>query len=194
MLKDGRRLPCDIFVVAAGIVPNTALAQAAGLDCKRGVLVDQAMRTSDPLIFAAGDLAEHAGQIYGLWPTAVEQAEVAATNTVGASSNYTGTIPVTILKVVGVDVTSVGQFEAERPRRSGDRAGRSGRRTLSKTGDRQMARSSARSCWAIHRMPQPVTAAIKQGRDVRGLVPELQAGNWAILAAPSQPTISTHVA
>lgn len=192
VLKDGRRMPCDVFLVAAGITPNIALAQDAGLTCKRGVLVDEAMRTSDPLIFAAGDLAEHAGQIYGLWPTAVEQAEVASTNAIGATRSYNGTVPVTILKVVGVDVTSVGQFEAADPddlviALEDPAEGRY----------RKLVIADGKIVGAILLgYPQdasPVTAAIKQGRDVRAVVPELQGGNWAILAAPGQPVMSTHV-
>jgi nitrite reductase (NADH) large subunit len=192
VLKDGRRLPCDVFLVAAGITPNITMAREAGLDCKRGVLVDETMRTSDPLIFAAGDVAEYSRQIYGLWPTAVEQAEVAATNALGATSLYGGTVPVTILKVVGVDVTSVGRFEAERPddlviALEDPAEGRY----------RKLVIAEGKIVGAILLgYPQDasaVTAAIKQGRDVRALLPELRAGNWAILAAPGQPAMSTHV-
>jgi NAD(P)H-nitrite reductase large subunit len=192
VLKDGRRLLCDIFLVAAGITPNVALAQEAGLACKRGVLVDEAMRSSDPLIYAAGDLAEHAGQIYGLWPTAVEQAEVAATNAIGATGHYSGTVPVTILKVVGVDVTSVGQFEAAHP---DDLV--IALEDPAESRYRKLVIADGKIVGAILLgYPQdasPVTAAIKQGRDVRALLPELQGGNWAILAALGQPVMSPHV-
>jgi len=61
-LKDGRVLPCDILVMAVGIRPNAALAKAAGLEVNRGVVVDDAMRTSDPRILAVGECAEHRGQ------------------------------------------------------------------------------------------------------------------------------------
>ncbi len=111
VLKDGRVLPCDLFLAAVGIQPNVTLAQTAGLAVKRGVVVDDAMRSSDPAIFAIGDLAEHGGQIAGLWFPAVEQAEVAATNAVGGDAHYQSFVPVTMLKVVGVDLTSAGRFE-----------------------------------------------------------------------------------
>ena len=113
MLADDRMFPADVFLLAAGIAPNIDLARAAGLQVNRGVLVDERMRTSDPHILAAGDVAEHAGRVHGLWPVAVEQAEVAADNAVGGDKAYVGSIPFTMLKVVGVELTSVGRFEEQ---------------------------------------------------------------------------------
>jgi NAD(P)H-nitrite reductase large subunit len=81
---------------------------------ERGVLVDDELRTSDPRIFAAGDLAEWRGSILGLWPVAVEQAEVAAENAVGGTRPYAGTVPVTMLKVVGVEMLSIGTIDGPR--------------------------------------------------------------------------------
>jgi nitrite reductase (NADH) large subunit len=108
-LADGRLLRAELFVVAAGIAPNVALAREAGLAVKRGVVVDAAMRTSDRVIFAAGDVAEFDGRIVGLWPIAVEQAEVAACNALGTERHYAEPVLSTILKVVGADVLSVGR-------------------------------------------------------------------------------------
>ncbi len=108
---DGETLPTELFLVAAGITPNTTLAAAAGLDVDRGVLVDDALRTSDPNIYAIGDLAEHRGQIWGLWTVAVAHGEIAARNCVGASDHYQGDIPTTVLKGAGIDMTSFGAFE-----------------------------------------------------------------------------------
>ena len=93
VLADGRRLPADVFLVAAGIAPSVELARRAGLEVARGVLVDDELRTSDRRIFAAGDLAEWRGSVLGLWPVAVEQAEVAAENAVGGSRAYPGHAP-----------------------------------------------------------------------------------------------------
>jgi NADPH-dependent 2,4-dienoyl-CoA reductase/sulfur reductase-like enzyme/ferredoxin len=111
LLKDGRLIPCDLFLVAVGIKPNVGLAQQAGLQINRGVVVDSTMRSSDPNVFAIGDLAEYQGQIIGLWPPAVEQAEVAAINSIGGDAVYLGSVPVTMLKVVGIDLMSIGRFE-----------------------------------------------------------------------------------
>jgi nitrite reductase (NADH) large subunit len=110
-LADGRTVAADVFLVAAGIAPSVELARRAGLDVGRGVLVDDHLRTSDERIFAAGDAAEWRGTVLGLWPVAVEQAEVAAENAVGGTRPYEGTVPVTMLKVVGVELLSVGAID-----------------------------------------------------------------------------------
>jgi len=116
-LKDGRTLSCDLFLTAAGIRSEVDLAKQIGLTVKRGIVVDAHMRTDDPHIFAAGDVAEFNGQTLGLWPVAVSQAETAAANAVapvGANpATYTEVVPVTMLKVVGVDLTSIGRIEAK---------------------------------------------------------------------------------
>ncbi|MEA2169870.1 MAG: nitrite reductase large subunit [Solirubrobacteraceae bacterium] len=111
-LRDGRRLDTDLLLVAAGITPNVAIARDAGLDVDAGVVVDDRMASSHRHVYAAGDVAEHRRRILGLWPAAVEQAEVAADNAVGGTKTYHGTVPVTALKVAGIDLTSAGRFEA----------------------------------------------------------------------------------
>ena len=121
LLADGRGAEADVFLAAAGIAPNAELARAAGLAVNRGVLVDERMRTQDHSILAAGDVAEHAGRVHGLWPVAVEQAEVAADNAVGGDKEYRGSIPFTMLKVVGVEL------DLDRPLRGAATATRSSR-------------------------------------------------------------------
>ena len=112
-LVDGTELACDLLVVSTGIAPNTDVARDAGLNVRRGIIVDDEMRTNDPSIFAAGDAAEHDGAVLGLWPAAVEQAKVAATNATGGSLRYDRFVPATQLKVTGVDLMSVGRFEPQ---------------------------------------------------------------------------------
>jgi nitrite reductase (NADH) large subunit len=111
-LTDGRRLPLDLLVVCAGIRPNADLAAAAGLAVGRGVLVDDRMQTSDPAIFAAGDVAEVEGEVRGLWPNAVAEGEIAAANAVGLSRRYEPAPPVAVVKGIGLAVTSVGVVDA----------------------------------------------------------------------------------
>lgn len=111
LLTDDRKIPCDIFVVAVGIKPNADLAKQAGIEVNRGVVVDDYMRTSVPGVFAAGDVAEHRGMVTGLWPTAVKQAEVAAANALGGTERVDFEPPITILKGVGIELTSAGRFE-----------------------------------------------------------------------------------
>ena len=114
VLASGDRLRADVFLVAAGIAPATDLARRAGLEVARGVLVDAHLRTSDERIFAVGDVVEWDAAVLGLWPVAVDQAEVAAENAVGGARPYAGTVPVTMLKVVGVELLSVGRLAGAR--------------------------------------------------------------------------------
>ena len=108
-LRGGALLPCDIFLAAVGVQPSAGLAAAAGIAVNRGVLVDERMRTGVPDVFAAGDVAEHKGQVPGLWPTAVRQAEVAAANALGGDETMTADLPTTIVKGIGLELASVGQ-------------------------------------------------------------------------------------
>jgi NAD(P)H-nitrite reductase large subunit len=112
VLEQGARLPADIVVVCAGITPNAGLAADAGLLVGRGVIVDAQMRTSDPAIFAAGDVAEYQGAITGLWPTAVQQAQVAGTNAAGDDATFVPAPSVALLKGVGLSVESIGDVQA----------------------------------------------------------------------------------
>jgi NAD(P)H-nitrite reductase large subunit len=182
-LKDGRVLPAEVFLVAIGIQPNVELARAAGLDVKRGVLVDGAMRTTAPDIFAAGDVCEFAQQVPGLWPVAVEQARVAAINATGGQATYQTVIPVTALKVVGVDMTSVGRFEAQ-----SEADLEIALEDLEGHRYRKLVINGGRLVGAIL-LGYPleataVTAAVKAGREVSADLDALRAGEWAVLQDP----------
>ncbi len=111
-LSDGQRLEADLCLVATGIKPNVALAESAGLAIDRGVVVDERMATSDPQIFAAGDVAAYEGRVHGLWQVGVEQARVAAANMLGEARRYRAITPPTKLKVAGIDLLSVGEITA----------------------------------------------------------------------------------
>jgi nitrite reductase (NADH) large subunit len=113
--KDGEPIPVDIFVAAAGISPNKTLAEVAGLQVGSGVIVDDQMRTSDPNIYAVGDVAEFEGRIWGLWAVAVAQAEVAGKNIAGGDERYRSDIPTTVLKGAGIDMTSFGTIDPTEP-------------------------------------------------------------------------------
>src|SRR5215210_2853549 len=77
-LADEREIPADLVVLAIGVRPNIDLARQAGLEVNRGVVVDDAMRTSDQSIAAVGECAEHRGQIFGLVAPLWKQAEACA--------------------------------------------------------------------------------------------------------------------
>jgi nitrite reductase (NADH) large subunit len=110
-LADGRRIDCGLVVMAVGIRPRAALAKGAGLEARRGVVVDDRMRTRARGIFAIGECAEHGGICYGLVEPCYEQARIAAAAIAGEGQRYRGSVLATNLKVSGVPVFSVGDFE-----------------------------------------------------------------------------------
>lgn len=113
-LADGTRLPASIVVMAAGIRPSIALAQAAGLACGRGIQVDDAMVTSDPAIYAVGECVEHRGALFGLVAPLYEMAKIVADRvTRTAESDYLPAVTGTRLKVTGIDMFSAGDFTGD---------------------------------------------------------------------------------
>ncbi len=112
---DGTSLDADMVVVSCGIRPNVAEAKAAGLAVERGVVVDDQLRTSDPHIFAVGECAQHQGVCYGIVEPLYEQAQVLADVLTGANARaaYRGSSLSTTLKVMGVDVVSMGDVKGE---------------------------------------------------------------------------------
>lgn len=115
-LKSGQVLPADIVVISAGVRPNITLAQEAGIACNRGIIVDDRMRTSAPDVYAVGDVAEFNGITWAIIPAALAQARVAAAQIVGDSEIvYEDIVPSTTLKVSGIDLTSIGEVNPERP-------------------------------------------------------------------------------
>lgn len=110
-LTTGETLPTEMVVLCTGIRPNLALAHQIGLKTNRGILVDDRMETSQPGIFAVGDVIEHRGKTYGLIAPLREQAETLADVLAGKDQRrYTGTVCPTILKVAGIHLTSIGDF------------------------------------------------------------------------------------
>jgi nitrite reductase (NADH) large subunit len=126
---DGRVVEGELVLISTGIRSQVELAREAGLTVNHGVVVDEQLRSSATDVFAAGDVAEFEGVVYGIIPAAIEQARVAAANMVadpsttlrqdsgqgsgrGGSTIYSGTLPSTTLKIVGIDLTSLGEATA----------------------------------------------------------------------------------
>ncbi|QCR22876.1 nitrate reductase [Pontibacter sp. SGAir0037] len=108
-LRSGRRIDCDAMIIAIGTVPNLELARECGLDCKRGVLVNERLQTSDPDIFAIGEIAEFEGVLYGITAAAEQQADIVARYLAGdIASHYTGSTFMNIIKIHGFDLCSIG--------------------------------------------------------------------------------------
>ncbi len=94
-LADGTEIPCDAIVVGIGAVPETGLAERAGLAIENGIRVDDRLRSSDPDIFAAGDCCSAPHPLYGgrrirleAWRNAHDQGNLAARNMLGADLTY----------------------------------------------------------------------------------------------------------
>ena len=112
-LNDSRRLRADLLVLATGIRPRADLAEASGIPTNRGVLVDDALATAAPDVYALGECAEHAGEVYGIVAPIWEQSAVLADVLSGANpaARYHGSRLYTRLKVAGVEVAAMGLLE-----------------------------------------------------------------------------------
>ncbi|MFF5155869.1 NAD(P)/FAD-dependent oxidoreductase [Streptomyces sp. NPDC000348] len=116
-MADGYALDADLVVLACGVHPRVGLAQAAGIEVRKGIVVDDELRTSDPYVHAVGDCVQHAGTVYGLATPALEQADALAALLAGdADSRYTGTRSLTRLTLTGpdspFDLAAFGETEA----------------------------------------------------------------------------------
>jgi nitrite reductase (NADH) large subunit len=109
----GDELEADLAVVSIGIAPETQLASAAGADVRRGIVVDDQLRTSLPHVLAVGECAEHRGIVHGVVAPILEQARVAAATLTGAGGAYEGSVPSTKLKVAGIDLVAIGATEGD---------------------------------------------------------------------------------
>ncbi|WP_346797183.1 FAD-dependent oxidoreductase [Halomonas sp. Bachu 37] len=112
-LEDGRRLPADCVVVAAGITPNAELGRSAGLTVELGINVDDTLTTSDPYVHALGECCEFQGTTYGLVEPIWRQAEVLAARLSGTKASAYFDLPsATKLKVSGISLYAFGPTEA----------------------------------------------------------------------------------
>ncbi len=111
--KGEREIEIDMAIVAAGVRPNIRLAKEAGLETDRGLVTDDYLQSSNPKIFGAGDVIQHRGRVYGIIPSSFNQARVVASNILGKKEKYEGTVPSNTLKVVGLDLASIGLVNPE---------------------------------------------------------------------------------
>jgi ferredoxin-nitrate reductase len=111
-LKSGLLIDAQAVVIAIGTVPNIELAKASGIDCKRGVVVNEYLQTSDKNIFAVGEIAEFKGFLYGITAAAEQQAAIVARYLNGdIAQYYSGSLLMNILKMHGTSLCSMGVVE-----------------------------------------------------------------------------------
>ncbi len=114
LLTKGEQVPCDIVIVAIGVVPRTELVVGTDVKTNRGIIVDNYMRTNVPEVYASGDVAEaydfvlNQNRLLPLWPLAVLEGRVAGYNMAGKKTDYTGGTNMSALKYFGVPIVSVG--------------------------------------------------------------------------------------
>jgi nitrite reductase (NADH) large subunit len=180
ILADGEKLPADIVVACAGIAPNVDLAREAGLAVGRGVKVDHSMRTSDPAIYAVGDVAELPGAVAGLWAVGTTQATVAAASVFGQSAEYVPPSTLVSLKMDGIDVKGFGEVqprsEAQEIIQHADEAGNEHRMLIVENG---------RIAGAVFVGPpgvgKHVASLIGQNPDLTPVLGDLRQGRWDAL-------------
>ncbi|AQH01242.1 nitrite reductase large subunit [Burkholderia sp. KK1] len=114
---DETHLDTDMIVFSAGIRPRDDIARAAGLDigARGGIVIDDACRTSDADIFAIGECALWKGQLFGLVAPGYDMARIVAKQIAGAEAAFAGADMSTKLKLMGVDVASIGDAHGKTP-------------------------------------------------------------------------------
>lgn len=112
--KDGRQIPCDMLGYAIGVAPRASLAQASGIRVDRGILVNERMETSEPDVYAAGDVAQVFDPLSGqsvldsLWHPAREQGRTAGLNLAGGSATYSKPVAMNVTRLANLTTTIIG--------------------------------------------------------------------------------------
>ena len=113
VLNNGEKIEADLVLVSAGVRSNIDLAKEAGIECNRGILVDEHMKTNKDGVYAAGDVAEFESVNYAIWTEAVEQGKVAGANAIGDEILYSNFVPYTIFNGLGTRILSVGHIMSD---------------------------------------------------------------------------------
>lgn len=119
-LKSGEELNADIVLIQAGIRPTIDLAKDANIETNKGIIVNEYLETSEKDVFAVGDCVEYKDQIWGIIPACMEQSKIVAASVLGLKKvAYQGTTPKNTLKIVGLDLTSIGIIDPSNPQQAG---------------------------------------------------------------------------
>ncbi len=111
-LKSGKTIKSHAIVYAIGVRPNVEPGRECGLECGRGIIVNSYLQTSDPNIFAIGEVAEYNHQIYGITAAAEQQADILSNFLNGDNSiSYDGSVSMNILKIDGINLCSIGRIK-----------------------------------------------------------------------------------
>jgi len=111
-LKGGQTLDADIVLIQAGIRPTIDLGKDANIKTNRGIVVNDFLETSEKDVYAVGDCIEYKNQIWGIIPACMEQSKIVASSVLGLKkTDYKGTTPKNTLKIVGLELTSIGTID-----------------------------------------------------------------------------------
>lgn len=114
ILTKGDQVPCDLVIVAIGVVPRTELVIGTDVKVNRGIVVDKMMQTNVPGVYASGDVAEtydfilNQNRLLPLWPLAIQEGQVAGCNMAGKKTTYLGGTNMSSLKYFGIPIISMG--------------------------------------------------------------------------------------
>jgi len=113
-LDDSRPIPCEMVIVAIGVQPRIELVADTGIEINRGIVVDRHMTTSNPDVYACGDVAEAYDFVYGenrltpIWPNAYLEGRIAGLNMAGIKAEYSGGTTMNSIKYFGASIVSAG--------------------------------------------------------------------------------------
>ena len=118
VLQSGETLPCDMVIMAIGVLPRVDLAKTADIKINRGIVVDRFMMTNQPDIYACGDVAEaydfvlEINRLTPLWPNAYVGGRVAGNNMAGNKTEYRGGTAMNSIHYFGLSIPTAGLVEA----------------------------------------------------------------------------------
>ena len=121
VLTSGEQVPCDLVIIAIGVIPRTELVAGTDVKINRGILVDRSMRTNISNVYASGDVAEAYDFVVGenrllpLWPLAQLEGKVAGYNMAGKKADYPGGTAMSALKYFGIPIISIGVANPKDP-------------------------------------------------------------------------------
>lgn len=111
--NDSQVYPTEVALYSTGIRPNIELYKGSALAINRGVIVNQHMQTNLPNVYAAGDISEYNGRIYGLWSVARTQGQVAADNILGRTTSFVEEAVMANIQVFDQHIISIGTVNGE---------------------------------------------------------------------------------
>jgi nitrite reductase (NADH) large subunit len=109
--KSGIHSSCDMSIYSTGIMPNIQIAHNTKLNVNKGIIVNERMETNINDIFAAGDISEYNGRVYGLWSIATQQGKIAGANICSQKLTFEAPAPVTSLDAFNMSLFSLGDIE-----------------------------------------------------------------------------------